>query len=163
MSDEEFTTAGGNDSLLHVDFMIGVGDTPYHVRIERGRVAEVVEGPQLMRPWTFAIRAGTEAWAKFWAPVPEPGYHDIFAMAKAGEATVEGDLHALMANLRYFKEVLAAPRQAAGEPATIDDPGGAPEPIIGRYMTVDVFGRACRVYWEEAGAGIPLTASSSVI
>jgi len=30
------------------------------------------------------------------------------------------------------------------------------EPIVGRYLTVPIDGEACRVYIEEAGAGIPL-------
>lgn len=113
----------GDESLvrlgrfLDVDFLIGVGDTPYFVRVARGRIADVAEGPQLMRPWTFAIRADVDAWRKFWEPRPEPGYHDIFALAKAGKATIEGDLQPLMANLRYVKEVLAAPRRAAGKSA----------------------------------------------
>jgi hypothetical protein len=64
-----------------------------------------------MRPWRFAVRADAEAWEEFWRPVPRPGFHDLFAMTKAGRATVEGDLQPLMANLRYLKEVLAAPRR----------------------------------------------------
>jgi len=43
--------------------------------------------------------------------VPAPGYHDLFAMKKLGVARVEGDLVPLMANLRYVKDVLAAPRR----------------------------------------------------
>ncbi len=142
--------------FLDVDFLIGVGDTPFHISVERGRIVEIAESPQPMRPWTFAIRASADAWSKFWAPVPEPGYHDIFAMAKAGEATVEGDLHPLMANLRYVKEVLAAPRRAAVDNVDTQVRGAEAEPIVGRYRTVDVLGRNYRVYWEEAGAGIPL-------
>ena len=46
----------------------------------------------------------------FWATVPAPGYHDLFAMAKFGHARIEGDLRPLLANLRYIKEVLEAPR-----------------------------------------------------
>jgi hypothetical protein len=42
--------------------------------------------------------------------VPEPGYHDLFAMKKLGVARVEGDLVPLMANLRYVKDVVTAPR-----------------------------------------------------
>jgi hypothetical protein len=42
-----------------------------------------------------------------------PGYHDLFAMKRHGIATVEGDLYALMTNLRYVKELIAAPRKAA--------------------------------------------------
>ena len=30
------------------------------------------------------------------------------------------------------------------------------EPIVGRYFTMDVAGQPCRIYVEEAGAGIPL-------
>ncbi|ODS98677.1 MAG: alpha/beta hydrolase [Lautropia sp. SCN 69-89] len=30
------------------------------------------------------------------------------------------------------------------------------EPIIGRYLNVDVFGESCRIHVEEAGSGIPL-------
>ncbi len=30
------------------------------------------------------------------------------------------------------------------------------EPIVGRYVSFDVAGRLCRVYFEEAGSGIPL-------
>ena len=30
------------------------------------------------------------------------------------------------------------------------------EPIVGRYTTFDIAGKPCRVYFEEAGSGIPL-------
>lgn len=30
------------------------------------------------------------------------------------------------------------------------------EPIIGRYLTTDIAGQRCRIYFEEAGQGIPL-------
>ena len=45
--------------------------------------------------------------------MPAPGYHDLFAMTKAGHAKVEGDLRPLMQNLRFIKDVLAAPRGRA--------------------------------------------------
>ena len=34
--------------------------------------------------------------------------------------------------------------------------GPAFEPIVGRYLTVQILGEPCRVYFEEAGQGIPL-------
>jgi len=30
------------------------------------------------------------------------------------------------------------------------------EPMVGRYLTVNILGQACRIYTEEAGSGIPL-------
>ncbi|MDH3738778.1 MAG: alpha/beta hydrolase [Alphaproteobacteria bacterium] len=50
--------------------------------------------------------------------------------------------------------MLAAPRPAAAaapSPQSVE-----PEPITGRYRNVAVLGRDYRIYWEEAGAGIPL-------
>ena len=45
--------------------------------------------------------------------MPRPGYHDLFALTRFGHARIEGDLHPLMANLRYIKEVLESPRRLA--------------------------------------------------
>lgn len=38
----------------------------------------------------------------------------------------------------------------------MDHPGGKLEPIVGRYVTLAIGGERCRIYFEEAGAGIPL-------
>jgi hypothetical protein len=94
-------------------FLVQVGDTAWLVTVHEGRITRVERGPFLMRAWSFAVRAPAEAWTKFWEPMPAAGYHDLFAMAKGGHATVEGDLVPLMANLRYVKDVLAAPRRKA--------------------------------------------------
>jgi hypothetical protein len=91
-------------------FLLEADDVSYLVRVREGQVAGVERGPFLMRPWAFAVRAPAEAWRRFWRPVPEPGYHDLFAMKKLGLARIEGDLVPFMANLRYVQGVLAAPR-----------------------------------------------------
>ena len=97
---------------LTATFLLGVGGDEWLIEIERGRVAAVRKGPHVMASWRFAIRVTEGAWREFTAPVPRPGYHDVFAMTKSGEAAIEGDLRPFMANLRYFKEVLAALRGA---------------------------------------------------
>ena len=99
---------------LTATFLVEVGDREFLVRVVEGRIAAVEAGPFLMRSWTFALRASAEAWRRFWEPVPAPGYHDLFAMKKLGVARIEGDLVPLMANLRYVKDVVAAPRRAIG-------------------------------------------------
>jgi hypothetical protein len=100
--------------FLTTTFLVGIGDADYLVTVAEGRIAAVERGPFLLRPWSFALRAPAEAWARFWEPAPVPGYHDLFAMKKLGVASVEGDLLPLMANLRYVKDVIAAPRRAPG-------------------------------------------------
>jgi hypothetical protein len=97
---------------LSTTFLVETGDTAWLVTVHDGRVEKLERGPFLMRAWTFAVRAPEASWQKFWEPVPAAGFHDIFAMTKGGHATVEGDLRPLMANLRYVKDVLAAPRRS---------------------------------------------------
>jgi hypothetical protein len=100
---------------LDLVFRLGIGDVPYYVAIAGGRIAAVERGPLMMRSCRFAISASTEAWARFWDPVPAPGWHDLFALTKRGVAQIEGDFHPLMAHLQYVKDVLAAPRRSAQE------------------------------------------------
>jgi hypothetical protein len=98
---------------LSTTFLVETGATAWLVSVHEGRVTRVERGPFLMRAWSFAVRASEEAWRRFWEPVPAAGWHDLFAMTKGGQATVEGDLRPLMANLRYVKDVLAKPRRRA--------------------------------------------------
>ena len=98
---------------LDLDVLIEIGGVPYYVSIERGRIARLDRGPLLMRSWTLAFRGPDDAWRQFWQPFPPPHFHDIFALAKCGQLRIEGDVHPLMANLLYFKDLLAAPRRLA--------------------------------------------------
>lgn len=98
---------------LSTTFLVETGATAWLVSVHEGRVEEVERGPFLMRAWSFKLRASEDAWRRFWEPVPAAGWHDLFAMAKGGHATVEGDLRPLMANLRYVKDVLGKLRRGA--------------------------------------------------
>jgi hypothetical protein len=98
---------------LSTTFLVETGATAWLISVHEGRVTRVERGPFLMRAWSFAVRASEDAWRRFWAPMPAAGWHDLFAMTKGGQATVEGDLRPLMANLRYVKDVLAKPRRSA--------------------------------------------------
>jgi hypothetical protein len=99
--------------FLSVDFMIELGARAFHVSIERGRIVRLDRGAVPMWPWRFAIRGDDEGWRQFWRAVPPPRFHDIFALTKHAGFRIEGDLHPFMANLLYFKDVLAAPRRQA--------------------------------------------------
>jgi hypothetical protein len=99
--------------FLDVTFLLQIGDTPYLVRIHRGRVETFDKGPFIQPRWTFALKATRDAWETFWQPLPPPGFHDLIAMIKTGALSLEGDQHPFMANLRYFKDLLAIPRAAA--------------------------------------------------
>ena len=97
--------------FLDCECLLGPTGHPFHASIRAGRIVALVPAPVLMRSWRFAYRASTAAWAAYWQSEPRPGWHDLLALTKRGEATIEGDLHPFMAHLQYFKDVLALPRQ----------------------------------------------------
>jgi hypothetical protein len=97
--------------FVDTTFMIAVDDDDTLVRVEAGRVTEVKHGPFITPNYSFALRAPRAVWDQFWQPLPPRGFTDIFALVKQKLMKVEGDLHPFMANLLYFKDVIAAPRQ----------------------------------------------------
>jgi hypothetical protein len=107
----------GDDALvrrgrfLSTTFLLGVGADSWLVRVQEGRIAGVSRAPAVMPSYSFALRAPAEAWQRFWAPVPEPGWQDLFALQRRKALTMEGELQPLMANLLYIKDVLASPRK----------------------------------------------------
>jgi hypothetical protein len=96
-------------------FMLEAGAQSFHLRTQRGRLDEVVQGPRPLRAWVFALRAERGVWRRFWEPVPAPGFNDIFAMSRYGHMQIEGDMGPLLQHLWYLKEVLALPRRAGRE------------------------------------------------
>ena len=97
--------------LIDTTFMIAIDETYYLVRIQEGRVIKVTPGPFITPDYSFALRAPRAVWEKFWQPLPPLGFTDVFALVKQKLMRVEGDIHPFMANLLYFKDVIAAPRQ----------------------------------------------------
>ena len=100
--------------FIDVRFLVEIGPTAYLVTIHKGRVEALERGPFVLPRWTFALRASQEAWSAFWQAAPPPGSHDLIAMLKFGTLRIEGDQHPFMANLRYFKDLLALLRAPSG-------------------------------------------------
>jgi hypothetical protein len=96
---------------LTTDCRIDIGAEPFYLGIREGGLAMLERGPRLLRAIAFSIRGTDEAWQQHWRKVPEPGWHDLFALTKRGAASLEGDLRPLLQNLQYFKDLLALPRR----------------------------------------------------
>jgi hypothetical protein len=92
--------------------MLSIDNADTLIRIQEGRVTKVTPGPFITPDYSFALRAPRDVWEKFWQPLPPLGFTDVFALVKQKLMRVEGDLHPFMANLLYFKGVIAAPRKA---------------------------------------------------
>jgi hypothetical protein len=101
--------------FLTTTFLLEVGPTAWLISIFEGQVVSVNRGPFVMPSSSFALRAPEEEWTKFWSRRPPPGSNDLMALIKRRVLKAEGNLQILMANLRYFKEVLAKLRPAGAE------------------------------------------------
>jgi hypothetical protein len=102
--------------FVDTTFMIAIDDAHTLLRVQEGRVTNVVRGPFITPNYSFCLRASRSVWEKFWQPLPPRGYTDIVALVKQKLMQGEGDLHPFMANLLYFKDVIAAPRRAFAAP-----------------------------------------------
>lgn len=97
--------------LFSETVLLQVGDDEYYLTFEKGYLAAVEAGPSRKTPWRFALRTDAEALDRFWQPLPEPGFHDIFGLVKIGRGRIDGDILTLVKNLRFFKEFMALPRE----------------------------------------------------
>ncbi|TWG88893.1 hypothetical protein L602_001000000920 [Cupriavidus gilardii J11] len=92
---------------VNVTFMLKKGETDYLITIRDGHVVQIRPGPHVMPRWTFALVASDDTWDRFWAPTPQPRFHDLMAMVKFRTLKVEGDQTVFMQNLLYFKELVS--------------------------------------------------------
>ena len=96
---------------LCVECRVEIGTEPFFLSIRDGALSAFERGASLMRSTAFAVRASDAAWTGYWKPIPEPGWHDLFALTKRGAASIDGDLRPFLQNLQYFKDLLALPRK----------------------------------------------------
>lgn len=98
-------------ALFSETVLIEVEGEEFYLSFHRGGLEAITCGPSRKIPWRFAIRVDREALTKFWEPIPEAGFHDIFGFVKTGRGRIEGDILTLVKNLRFFKEFMALGRE----------------------------------------------------
>lgn len=104
----------------------------------------------------FSLSASAETWGEFAKPVPRIGFQSLAGLQRLGKLKVAGDLLSYGRNLLFLEQLFSSlkPRTRPSPTARPNVP--AIEPILGRYLRLDLSGRTHRVYFEEAGQGIPL-------
>ena len=97
--------------LFSETVLLEVDGAEYYLTFCDGRLDRIAEGPSRKTPWRFALRTDADALAQFWQPRPRPGFHDLFGLVKIGRGRIDGDILALVKNLRFFKEFMALARK----------------------------------------------------
>lgn len=154
-------------------FSLVSGDTRCILRFERGKIVEIILSPKIDVRCAFGFRASPEIWARFFAKVPEPLYHDFFAMLmRVPGFVLEGDTLVAMQHARALHRAMNIMRSVHGEDRETAVAGSATagscasfapsassgrfEPIVGRYLNLEIGGVSHRLYFESAGEGVPL-------
>lgn len=89
------------------------GETRYVLRLEKGKIVDVVPAPRLDVPCAFGFRAPMSVWRRFLSPKPPPLYHDFFAMMmRVPEFVLEGDSLVAMQNARALHRMMNLMRGA---------------------------------------------------
>lgn len=138
--------------LAPLSITIRSGDTATSL----GIAESVTVVPGASADAAFELVASADTWAKFAEAIPPVGYQSLVGMVRMGYLRIEGDVLAFGRNMLFLEQLLAGlrPEAPAEPPARV----GAPtiEPIVGRYLRLDFNGRPHRLYFEEAGQGIPM-------
>lgn len=93
------------------------GDRRVVVRFDRGTMVSWA-APRMDVPCAFGFRAAPELWRRYLQPIPEPLYHDVFAMMmRVPGFVLEGDTLVAMQHARALHRVMRLMRAVAADRA----------------------------------------------
>ncbi len=104
---------------------------------------------------TFRLEASGNDWRELITANPRPGLQSLSAMRRTGHLKLSGDHVAFYQNLLPLELLFSMSRPRPTKANSIPTPPTI-DPIVGRYINLAFEGRPHRIYFEEAGSGIPL-------
>ena len=134
------------------------------LRGESWKLALVLEGGKISgagadaaQP-TITLTASDEIWSRLLAAKPPRFYNDVALVIAMGEMTLEADPVHFAQYYPALMRLVELLRPAAAVPAKREEarPSGMFDAPIGRYIHLSIEGQDHRIYFEEAGQGIPL-------
>jgi pimeloyl-ACP methyl ester carboxylesterase len=109
---------------------------------------------------TVVIQGASHAWDKLLAPLPPPGFTDVFSAVYFGITVSppprDGRRHLAIRRLTELLRHVVNGSDPSPQIADESRPHGTHDAAVGRYVHLDIGGVSHRVYYEEAGTGIPL-------
>jgi hypothetical protein len=82
------------------------------IKVEAGKITEVVHAPRIDTRAVFGFRAPVATWEKFISKKPPPLHNDFFAMLmRVPEFTIEGESLVAMQNARALQRMMNLMRE----------------------------------------------------
>ena len=134
---------------------LGIGERDLTLAVKNGQPCAPEERLEFIE-----YRGDSRVWEKILAQVPPPGETDVVAnlasgggLSRAGDVTRFAQYHAAV--MRAIELLRPAPDEGRAPPADARPEGQFDAPS-GRYVHLSILGQDHRVYFEEAGQGMPL-------
>lgn len=146
-----------NGRAFTAPFSLVIGPTRYTFRVRAGRIEEVIVDGGPLEPSAFALNAATVVWERLFDPAPPPMGHAIFAAIATENMSFEGDMRLLFQQMATLSAWILAGRRLNGATELPAEPDWHEHwQAVGRYVNVTVDGCRYKVFYFEAGTGIPL-------
>ncbi len=91
-----------------LDLALVIGQETIMIRLEEGRIREVLPNPDIGASWDVTLRGRKEDWVAFLRPIPRPFYTDLLAMnSRVTSFSIEGDRRQFVRHLRALGRIFA--------------------------------------------------------
>jgi len=138
-------------------FTLAVGTQRYAFTLRNGRIEHLIENGGPLVPSIFTLSADEETWKRLFDPEPPPMSHAIFAAIASGHMQLEGDIRPVFQQMLTLSAWIDVARALNGKPSGASDPEWYDEwQAVGRYVNVTLDGHRHKVFYFEAGSGIPV-------
>ncbi len=101
-----------------LDLALVAGEETVLLRLEEGKISEIVPEPDLGATWSVTLRGTREDWLTFLRPVPPPFYSDLLAMnSRVPSFAIEGDRRVFVRHLHALGRVFRLAQQIGSDNA----------------------------------------------
>ena len=138
-------------------FTLAVGTQRYTFTLRNGRIENLIENGGPLVPSIFTLVADEATWTQLFDPAPPPMSHAIFAAIASGHMQLEGDIRPVFQQMLTLSAWIDVARALNGTLSGASDPEWYDEwQVVGRYVNVTLDGHRHKVFYFEAGNGIPV-------
>jgi pimeloyl-ACP methyl ester carboxylesterase len=135
--------------------LMDVGDTRFGVSWDAHHGFDVHVAPDINDAWDFGFTVPASAWDEFVKPIPPPLHNTAQALvARFGDTLIAGDRVKWAQYAPLVERILAClkPTRDRGQVPQLPRKSA----ITASYLTIDYQDREYRLFYEEAGTGIPM-------
>ena len=144
---------------MNVNLVFDIGGEQRLLTISGGEVTRIGRFVALAEPVDIFIKGGGEFWRHLLSPAPPPRFQNLYAGVRAKTCEISGNSELYFAYYAAITRMVEMMREVetAGDAETPAAPAATRfEATTGRYVYLTIEAVEYRVYFEEAGQGIPL-------